>query len=164
MTILLAICGLTVCGILRHLQGGLDKALGLHRWQIYVGYALLIIPAAVVYWGSSWFGIPYLGSLRAVLLLAILEATMICHERADNPWFVLWRQSVAPLALAIITGWWWALLCGPILAIGTVLLARVKDRVPIRKPWLDGWGAYLEIMTGAANGLIFVLAPILGTP
>ena len=147
---------------LRHLQGGLDAYFGLHRWQVVIGYGALSGPAVWAYWHVPLFGVPDLGLLRAVAMTALFMADMTMAQDFSKPWKVLWRFGMAPVIVALLTGWWPAMGVGVVLAVGTCVLKKWGGKLPVCAPWADGWEAYWEVMIGGVTGAAWAVAPLLG--
>ncbi len=160
LIVALAIAGFLVGAVLRHLQGGLDATVGIPRGVVVAGYAILCAPAFAVYGGSAWFGVPWLGIAKAILLAGVIILDMVMAQDFSKPWKVAWRFGAAPVILAALTGFWWAIAAGPVLGAGTALLRNRK--VPLAAPWIDGWEAWWEIMIGGVTGALWCVAPVLG--
>lgn len=154
-----------VGGALRHLQGGLDAAVGIPRGVVVALYSLLSVTAFLTYGPHPWFGVAYLGTLKATIIAALFFADMLVTQSADfaKPWRVLWRFGAAPVAVAVLTGWSPVLAVGVVLAVATWGLLAAKS-VPVCAPWLDGWEAYQEVLIGGVTGAAWTLAPLLGHP
>lgn len=149
-------------GTLRHLQGGLDAQFGLHRWQVVIGYGLLSVPAIDANWGLPLFVVPDLALLKACAMAAMFVADMTLSQDFSKPWKVLWRFGAAPVLVALLTGWWPAVLVGIVLAVGTWALKRWGPMIPLWRPIFDGWESWWEVMIGGVTGTAWALAPLLG--
>lgn len=159
---LLGLYGLVVGGTLRHLQGGLDAQFGMHRWQDVTLYSLLVAPAAVVYWHTAWFGVPWLGLLKVAVLLALFIVDMVWKQDFSKPWKVVVRFGTLPVAAALVTGWLPLVLVGPVLGACTWVLKKYGPRIPLLLPYWDGWEAGWELAVGGVTGAAWSLAPVLG--
>ena len=153
-----------VLAALRHLQGGEDAALGLHRWEVVLAYTASVAPAAWAYWGSSWFGVSWLGMLKPAIMLILFDADMTLKQDYSSPWGCTWRFGLIPLLLIPLTGWWPAVFVGPIVGGGTWLLKKLNPT--IKSDWfgMAGWEPFWELMIGGVPGFVWAVAPFFGGP
>lgn len=160
----IGVIALILGAVLRHLQGGLDNALGIKRWQVVVGYGLLSAPSVYAYWHVPLFGIPDLGMMKAVVMAALFDLDMVLAQDFSKPWKVFWRFGTAPVIAAVITGWYPAVFVGVILGVGTWAVKKWGPLIPLFKPYFDSWEAGWELMIGGVTGCAWALAPLLGHP
>lgn len=90
----------------------------------------------------------------------------------ERPWRLAYRYDNGPLIVAILYGFWPALLCGPLVAIADMVAHKWGGPVNtpldttingnVERP-IDGWGAYYEMAVGFFGALAFTLAPYFGS-
>jgi hypothetical protein len=128
--------------------------------------ALWGLPALLVWWPAG------------LLLVALSVLHWNDGHRYDRPWKVLLRYGWAPLVLALASGWYWAALLGPAVALADAL-ARIWRLPALWLPWdrvwrntqgtairtrqmIDGWAAWWEGFLGGASALTWVAATMYG--
>lgn len=157
---IVAACGV-LGAVLRHLQGGLDAAFKMHRWQEVAGYTFISVPVLFHYWSSTAWG-PYHAHALGLgfIFAAMFDLDMVLGQDFNKPWKVLLRFGAAPLLISFLTQFWWVAGVGAVLALGTALLRN--KRVKLFAPYIDGWEAYWELMIGGATASAWATAGLFG--
>lgn len=153
---------------LRRMFGGW---LGLSRSLCVAILVVATVAPAWWTWGNfqSW-ELPVVGcapmAIKALVVTLLAAGFWTDGHRFDRPLMLLGRYGWAPVVLAIVTGFWPAVLVGPVVAGAAVVFRWWAAPVvlpwdsPQRRQMLDGWAAWWECSLGAIGVGVFWAAAL----